>query len=113
VWIPKAAWKGSDGYLYVGGGGSKSVGVHIFVLLAWKGLPAPGQQCRHLDNNRTNNVLGNLLWGTRKENEADKKIHGTDNGGEKHYAALLTDKQAAACREIRRRHPGKSGVVWC
>lgn len=32
---------------------------------------------RHLDNNTFNNTIENLQWGTHKDNEQDKKNHGT------------------------------------
>jgi hypothetical protein len=51
---------------------------------------------RHLDGNPKNNKLSNLTWGTYKENEDDKILHGTwntRNGG-----AKITSEQV---REIR------------
>jgi hypothetical protein len=41
------------------------------VLLAFKRLPRPDEQARHLDDNQGNNVLSNLKWGTDKQNKSD------------------------------------------
>lgn len=41
---------------------------------------------------------GHLRWATASENQQDRFIHGTDDSGEKFYAAKLT---AAQVREIR------------
>jgi hypothetical protein len=65
--------------------------VHRLVLDAFKGPPKPHQECRHLNNIRTDNRLENLAWGTRSENEADKVRFGTSNMGEKHGMAKLTE----------------------
>ena len=45
--------------------------IHIVVLEAFVGLCPPGMQCRHLDDNKTNNYLSNLVWGTQTENAYD------------------------------------------
>lgn len=45
--------------------------VHRLVLGAWKGAPAEGQEARHLNNDRTDNRVTNLAWGTRSDNIAD------------------------------------------
>lgn len=42
--------------------------VHRLVLITFVGPPKDGQVAMHLDNNRTNNCLDNLRWGTQKEN---------------------------------------------
>ena len=57
--------------------------VHRLVLEAFIG-PCPDKQvCRHFpDRAPTNNYLTNLSWGTRKENENDKNVHGTRHRGE-------------------------------
>lgn len=47
--------------------------------------------CRHLDGNKLNCTLSNLKWGTRKENEADKILHGTKPLGERNGLAKLTE----------------------
>jgi hypothetical protein len=64
-------------------------------------------ECLHDDNNRQNNRLSNLRWGTHAENERDKIKHGTHRRATE-AAALVTrgvprtqeakDKIAAAHR---------------
>jgi hypothetical protein len=39
-----------------------------------------------------------LRWATRKENQADRIIHGTDARGEKFYAAKLNNEKVLAIR---------------
>ena len=64
--------------------------VHQLVMEAFAGLPAPGQEVRHLDGNPANNrwtpgdteeevraAGGNLFYGTHAENMADMIEHGT------------------------------------
>lgn len=47
------------------------VPIHQLVLTAFCGMKKPGQVTRHLNDIRTDNRLGNLQWGTYKENTAD------------------------------------------
>lgn len=47
------------------------------VLFGFIGDCPKGMECRHLDGNVKNNCLSNLKWGTRQENEEDKRKHGT------------------------------------
>ena len=67
------------GYLVtsVGGRGVPLRRVHHLVLETYVGFRADGQECRHLDGVPTNNRLDNLKWGTREEQIADQKAHGT------------------------------------
>jgi len=52
-----------------------------------------GMECRHLDDNPSNNKLSNLRWGTRKENIQDQIKHKTHSGfcrkGEKNPLSKL------------------------
>lgn len=70
----------TNGYVYVGlskSGVVTSFTVHSLVLHAFHGLPNPDQECRHLDGDRRNPHLTNLVWGTSKENTQDSIRHGT------------------------------------
>ncbi|HNX81694.1 MAG TPA: HNH endonuclease [Candidatus Omnitrophota bacterium] len=96
--------KSNDGYLYVFmyvGGVQHKMRVHRAVLLAWKGAPADGEECRHLDDNPSNNNINNLAWGTRLENVNDKKNNGRMPEGEKSGSHKLSESDV---KEIRLLH---------
>ena len=57
-----------DGYLRVKVAG-RPFGVHVLVCLAWHGPP----EVRHLGDGVTDNQPERLVWGSRRENERDKK----------------------------------------
>ena len=64
----------------------KKVRVHNLVAKAFIGERPFGQVVRHLDGDSEKNWSGNLQYGTHRENEHDKKSHGTwntRNGGAK------------------------------
>ncbi len=75
--------------------------VHHLVMLAFGKRRPSRKECRHLDGNPKNNRLSNLSWGTRRENCADAKKHGTDNTGVRNGKAILTEPDV---RKIRRWH---------
>lgn len=77
--------------------------VHHLVLEAFVCPKPPGLRTRHLDGDVTNNRLKNLKWGTSKENEADKVLHGTSQHGERNAQAKLTDTQASEIRRSKAR----------
>lgn len=58
-----------------------SAKVHQLVLLAFVGPRPCGMETRHLDGDCENNVLSNLVYGTKSENMLDSVQHGT------HYRA--------------------------
>lgn len=101
-WKPrKTVWGG--GYQRVNLRGdtvSRLFSVHRLVLLAF-GPPRPsGYLALHKDGNPSNNVIGNLYWGSFEDNEADKKRHGRTARGERNGNAKLTEDQV---QEILRR----------
>jgi hypothetical protein len=63
-------------------------------------LPEPGEEGRHLDGVRTNNLLENLAWGTPADNTADKMRHGTAwvPVGEAHGRSKLTERDVQCIR---------------
>ena len=93
---------GSKGYPFVAtitNGKRKSQSVHRLICKAFHGIPpSPTHVVRHLDGDKTNNDPSNLRWGTKAENEADKRRHGCVARGETHGKAKLTDE---AVRIIR------------
>ena len=69
VLTPKAD---KDGYLRVtlaDGRRRGTLGVHQAVLLAFAGPP----EVRHLNGDVRDNTPGNLAWGSRRDNERDKR----------------------------------------
>jgi hypothetical protein len=74
--------------------------IHVLVLEAFVGPRPTGADARHLDGRPSNNCLSNLAWGSRAENVADARRHGTLIVGERCCTAILTD---ADVLNIRRR----------
>lgn len=61
-------------------GSRASVKVHTLVLTAFRGARPDGLVCRHLNDDKSDNSIENLIWGTVKENAEDCIRNGT------HYA---------------------------
>lgn len=83
------------------GRGNKHVLVHRLVLMVFVGPCPDGMEGCHNDGNPANNSLGNLRWGTPKENQEDRIRHGTSGHGERNPSARMTESQI---RDIRSRH---------
>ena len=81
--------------------------VHRAICEAFTGVCPDGFQCRHIDGNKENNSAGNLAWGTKRENEDDKRLHGTSPIGEANPMAKLNKKTVLAMKE-RRLETGES-----
>lgn len=90
---------GAGGYHTVKIGKGGTVRRHTLMLESFKG-PANGRLTRHLDGNPGNDSVGNLEWGTQKENGGDSIKHGTTTRGEKNARAKIT---ASNVLEIRGR----------
>jgi uncharacterized protein YjiS (DUF1127 family) len=75
--------------------------VHRLVLEAFRGPCPDGHETRHLNGNSLDNRLDNLAWGTRADNSADKRRHGTMQSGARNGGAKLTAKQVEQIRELR------------
>jgi hypothetical protein len=81
------------------------VKVHRLVLNAFVGPRPSGQECRHLNGNRSDNRWPeNIKWGTPKENYEDKTRHRTDGRGERHSQAILTQSQVDDIRSRKWYH---------
>mgnify|MGYP002737910860 CR=1 FL=1 len=75
--------------------------VHRLMVKAFYGITTNYQlQTRHLDGNKTNNCLANLLHGTAAENAQDKVMHGTALFGENVGTSKLREKDVKAIRSL-------------
>lgn len=74
--------------------------VHTLVLLAFAGQRPDGMEARHLDGNGMNNRADNLVWSTHLENMHDKRIHGTENYGEKNGGSKLSVSDVREIRDV-------------
>jgi hypothetical protein len=93
---------GSSGYLQVllyGKDGRKTCAVHQLVASAFLGPCPDGMQVGHLDNNRQNNRVGNLVYCTPQQNHDHRMRCGNAMRGTTNHRAKLTDM---AVRVIRR-----------
>lgn len=72
--------------------------VHRAVLFSFVGNPPDGMEGAHLDGDKQNNSLANLIWATSLENNRHKVAHGTSGNGESNAMAKLS---AETVREIR------------
>ncbi len=96
----KPAFTGSGGkkYLYLNMRG-RSRSVHKMILEAFVGPRPSGMWARHFpDRDTRNNRLMNLSWATRKENMADKIVHGTKLQGERVPVSKLTAEKVNIIR---------------
>lgn len=92
--VKKPSVRPQGGYLLISlfrSGKPKTFSVHRLVAKAFLGPCPDGMECRHLNGNPADNRSSNLAYGTRKQNHADKRLHGTAQRGEKHNMASLTD----------------------
>ena len=88
-----------DGHIQVAfGKGTKKRYLHHLVLAAF-GFPRPdGLECRHLNGNPSDNHLTNLLWGTRKQNIADRYLHDEIRHGSRSHLSKWTESEISELR---------------
>ena len=69
----------------------KSRKVHQLVLEAFIGNRGENQESRHLDGNKLNNHINNLIWGTSQENTNDNFKNNVVVMGENSPRSILTE----------------------
>lgn len=106
VLTPKKHGKGYLVYsLKTGEGKDKTVLAHRLVALAFIGDPPSAEyEVAHNDGTRTNNVASNLRWSTAKENQADRKRHGTFHHGEWCGSSKLKATDVSEIRDAYAKH---------
>jgi hypothetical protein len=83
---PKALKLGNNGYVHTSlyrGGQAKYSTVHRLVMLTFVGPRPVGHDICHRNGVRVDNRVENLYYGTRSENNLDKRAHGTDHNAKK------------------------------
>lgn len=76
--------------------------VHDLVLLAFRGPKPKNMEALHADDNKLNNAISNLRYGTKEENENDRQKNDRVRKGEEHGCARLTDADVKAIRASSR-----------
>lgn len=71
-------------------GVTKKEYVHRLIAEAFHGPPPDGLVCCHADGDKNNNSAANLRWDTQRNNNLDKRGHGTSADGERNPMAKLT-----------------------
>lgn len=105
---------GRQRYPYVGlckNGVKKTLHVHRLVLAAFGGERPKGMQARHLNGDSWDNRIANLAWGTKLENEADRRTHGTVPCGASHPKAKLSDEIARQVVEMYKEGTPKTRIA--
>jgi hypothetical protein len=93
---PSPDGKGYLGLTLCNSSGPHKFRVHQLVATAFVPNPADLPCVRHLDGNNSFNDFSNLAWGTHKDNEDDKRQHGT--WGLRMGGAKLTTSQVFEIR---------------
>lgn len=76
--------------------------IHKLILTSFRG-PAPYRYVgRHMNGNKLDNRLENLLWGTKEEDRQDAIRNGVNNKGENNYKSALTEEAVALAKELRK-----------
>jgi hypothetical protein len=83
---------GAKGYIHVTLGDHTTVRVHQMMMHAFYGKPKRKMDVCHFDGNKNHNILTNLRYGTRADNEADKVRHGRSNRKEDRLRANNSKK---------------------
>lgn len=95
------------GYLWVSlwlHGKSYTRYISRLVAAAFIGPRPVGEEVRHRNGINTDNRSENLQYGTRTENEHDKRAHGTAPIGINHPSAKLTEEQVYVIRARYRKN---------
>lgn len=92
--------------------GYRSVTIHVLVAEAFIGPRPEGDiHICHYDGNPENNHASNLRYGTRQENIADMRRHGTVPQGEANGKSKLTRPQVIEIKALLREGGTRRGIA--
>lgn len=74
----------------------------LMCILAHGAPPTPSHHAAHSCGHGSDGCVNphHLRWATKTENEADKRVHGTSNDGERHPMAKLTAPSVIEIRSL-------------
>jgi hypothetical protein len=78
--------------------------VHWLMMLAFIGPQPAGMHTRHLDDDRSHNVLSNLAYGTPGENQLDRVRMGNHPTAARSTCGAGDHKGARVCVPCRRKY---------
>ncbi len=107
-------WKDQDGYPCVTVrkcGVPTRRTVHSMILEALVGPRPIGCVARHLDDDKTNNHVDNLAWGTPKQNSEDMIKNGHSLRGEKARRSKLTESDIKQIRVLYANHIPRKDIA--
>lgn len=84
--------KTASGYMQVGVGKKKVAHIHRLVAEAFIPNPKGHEVVNHIDNDKTNNTVGNLEWVTQADNIAHMVNQNRQAKGEKQHLAKLSEE---------------------
>ena len=100
---PNTSVKGYHRYALLWDGQIKWVQVSRLVLLTFIGQPPEGSyQAMHLDDNKNNNRLDNLAWGSSQDNQNLKVLHSRQARGENNGRSKLKKEQVTIIRQLHK-----------
>lgn len=105
IWLSLNPYTDKDGYLYVRTTGNKSVRIHQLVMESFgPERPSPKHVIRHLDDNKRNNAITNLRWGTHRQNCWDAIHNGTHTSVRNTLVRYMVGNQTRY-RSVRKNTP--------
>jgi hypothetical protein len=113
--VPLRSYPIKGGYLQVNlfrDGKHRPKRVHQLILEAYIGPCPPGMETRHINNIPSDNRLSNLRWGTRAENDEDKRLAGSLKGT-LNPKAKLTEEDVRSIRTMKTSDAVKKYGIHC
>lgn len=81
-----------SGYMKINFTRSEHEYLHRLMLMTFDRMPSCKEMALHKNDDKTNNAIENLYWGTCKDNMRDRIINGISNKGERHGMSVLSDE---------------------